>query len=84
MNQHTSIVFAVVVYHQHHLPLEDIGIDKAAADAWNVFVSLHLLKLATEEAGRRTRRRHSGLSDRPRRLVGLAMKRKGCTVGTLV
>jgi hypothetical protein len=46
----TAVVFAVVADHEHHLPLEDIGVvDQAAGYAWDVFACLHLLKLALEE-----------------------------------
>lgn len=37
---------AFVGQHEHDLPLKDIVIDQAAADAGNVLVALHLLELA--------------------------------------
>jgi hypothetical protein len=38
----TSIVFTVIIDHQHDLPLEDIVVFEPAANAGYVFVGLHL------------------------------------------
>jgi hypothetical protein len=42
----TSVIFTVIINHQHDLPLEDIVVFEAAADARYVLVGLHLLQLA--------------------------------------
>ena len=48
----TTVVLAVVRDHEHDLPLEYITIDQSATDAWYIFVGLHLLELAAQEACR--------------------------------
>jgi hypothetical protein len=55
---HTTIVFAVVVDHEHDFPLEDIVVDQATAYAGNVFVGLHLFKLPPKQASSCGRGRH--------------------------
>ena len=47
--QHTAVKPTVVRYHQHHLPFENVVIKQAAADAGNIFITLHLLELARKE-----------------------------------
>jgi hypothetical protein len=47
-----AVELAVVGDHEHDLPLEDVAVDEAAADAGDVFVRLHLLQLAGEHAAR--------------------------------
>lgn len=46
---HTTIVFAVVTNHQHHLPLEDIVVHQPAGNSREVLCRLHVLELSCEE-----------------------------------
>lgn len=46
----TSVVFAVVADHEHHLPLKHVAVvDEAARDPGNVLAHLHLFELAPEQ-----------------------------------
>lgn len=47
----TAVVFAIVRYHEHDLPFEDVAPDETATYARNVLVALHQLELATQEPG---------------------------------
>lgn len=47
----TSIELALIVDHEHDLPLKDVAVHQAATYAGNVLVGLHLLQLPAEEAG---------------------------------
>ena len=52
--ERTAKKFAIVIYHEHHFPLENVAVNQATAYARNIFVRLHLLQLAGEQAtGRR-------------------------------
>ena len=42
----TTVIFAVVINHEHDLPFEDIVIDEPTRDARKIFRLLHLLELA--------------------------------------
>lgn len=48
----TSVELALVVDHEHDLPVEDVVVDEAHADAGDVGVLLHLLELAAKEPRR--------------------------------
>ena len=45
----TTIVSAVVRYHEHDLPLEDVAVHQPTAYAGNIFVALHLFELAAQK-----------------------------------
>lgn len=46
----TAVVFAIIRYHEHHLPLKDVAIvDETARDTRKVLVALHLLQLSSEQ-----------------------------------
>lgn len=63
----TAIVFAVVVYHEHHLPLKDvIVVDEAARDARQVLALLDLLELPLQQRSGRGGGRHGGAGRCPR------------------
>lgn len=50
----TAIKPALVIDHEHHLPLKYIAaVCQSARDAGNVLVGLHLLELAGQEPSRR-------------------------------
>ena len=44
----TPIVFAIIIHHEHDLPLKDVVVHKPTADARQVFVRLHLLQLSAK------------------------------------
>lgn len=48
----TSVEFALIANHEHDLPLEYIAVHQPAAYPRYVLIGLHLLQLATEQAGR--------------------------------
>jgi hypothetical protein len=48
MTERTSVVFYVIVDHQHDFPLKHIVVHKPAADTRYIFVIAHLLKLPGE------------------------------------
>lgn len=45
----TAVVFAILGYHEHHFPLEDIVIHKTTTYPIEVFRVLHIFELAGEE-----------------------------------
>ncbi len=47
---HTTIVLAIVVDHEHHLPLKDVAVlHQAAGNGRNVVVALHRLELSPQQ-----------------------------------
>jgi hypothetical protein len=47
----TSIIFTIIVDHQHHFPLVNGISNQSTANPRDIFSRLHLFKLALEEIG---------------------------------
>lgn len=45
----TTVVFAIIGYHEHHLPFEDVVVHQATRYPGEVFGGLHVFELTGEE-----------------------------------